>query len=290
VRLHGPSGDTGEAASGVTAALAAYADGTGSEHAALLALAAARLLVPVVAVPGGPGGHGGTGSPPMRGGVQGGRPPRETEQTEMALPTLIGNDGRTAIIAFTGTETLSRWQEDARPVPVPARQVWAAAHAEADAAVIDVAGPVPLVIEGARLRALANGQPPPLPHEDPDIRAEVAAVTPDFTLEAGGRDTDLAVTLKTTDMDQIRHYAEQIAVRLSVRLRRGIEIRAFLSRTQAAGSPAPHWTRGPRRPTAPCVTLKAREVERRPADTTRTFRIITGGSRADRHLLGKPPA
>ena len=159
----------------------------------------------------------------------------------MALPTLIGTDGRIAIIAFTGTETLSRWQEDARPVPVPARRVWTAAHAEADAAVIDVAGPVPLVIEGARLRALANGQPPPLPHEDPDIHAEVAAVTPDFTLAAGGRGTDLAVTLKAADMDQVRRYAEQIAVRLRVRLRRGIEIRAFLSRTQAAGSPAPHW-------------------------------------------------
>jgi hypothetical protein len=149
----------------------------------------------------------------------------------MALPTLIGNDGRTAIIAFTGTETLSRWQEGARPVPVHARQVWAAAQAEADAVVIDVAGPVSLVIEGTRLRALANGQPPPLPHEDPDIHAEVAAVTPDFTLEPGGRDTDLAVTLTTRDMDQLRRYAEEIAVRLSVRLRRGIEIRAFLSRT-----------------------------------------------------------
>ena len=250
MRLRRPSGDTGEAASGVTAALAAYADGTGSEHAALLALAAARLLVPVVAVPG-PGGNGGTGSPPMPGGPGGSAPrtnrvpPRPAEQSEMALPTLIGNDGRTAIIAFTGTETLSRWREGARPVPVSARQVWAAAHAEADAAVIDVAGPVPLVIEGARLRALADGQPPPQPHEDPDVHAEVAAVTPDFTLEAGGRDTDLAVTLKATDMDQVRRYAEQIAVRLSVRLRRGIEIRASLSRTKAAGSPAPRWTRGP---------------------------------------------
>ena len=238
MRLPRPSGDTGEAASGVTAALAAYADGTGSEHAALLALAAARLLVPVVAVPGGPGGPGGMGGaePPMRGGSSGGRPPGLAEPpgastAEMALPTLIGADGRVAIIAFTGTETLSRWQEDARPVPVPARQVWAAAHAEADAAVIDVAGPVPVVIEGARLRALADGQPPPLPHEDPDIHAQVAAVTPDFTLQAGGHDTDLAVTLKTTDMDQVRRYAEQIAVRLRVRLRRGIEIRAFLSRT-----------------------------------------------------------
>ena len=140
----------------------------------------------------------------------------------MALPTLIGTDGRVAVIAFTGTETLSRWQEDARPVP--------------------------LVIEGARLRALANGQPPPLPHEDPDIHAEIAAVTPDFTLGAGGRDTDLAITLKTTDMDQARRYAEQIAVRLRVRLRRGIEIRAVLFRTQAAGSPAPHLSRGPHPP------------------------------------------
>src|SRR5215470_7891218 len=112
VRSRRPPGDSGEAASGVTAALAAYADGTGSEHAALLALAAARLLVPVVAVPAGPGGPGGTGGgqPPVRGGVQRGRPPRSN--SEMALPTLIGNDGRTAIIAFTGTETLSRWQED----------------------------------------------------------------------------------------------------------------------------------------------------------------------------------
>jgi SseB protein N-terminal domain len=242
VRLRRPSGDTGEAASGVTAALAAYADGTGSEHAALLALAAARLLVPVVAVLAAGGDE--ELEPPMRGGPQGGRPPRSNsdgaeKESEMALPTLIGNDGRTAIIAFTGTETLSRWQEDARPVPVPAWQVWAAAHAEADAAVIDVAGPVPLVIEGARLRALANGQPPPLPHEDPDIHAEVAAVTPDFILESGGRDTDLAVTLTIRDMDQVRRYAEQIAIRLSVRLRRGIEIRASLSRTHAADSPAP---------------------------------------------------
>src|SRR5262249_49966455 len=204
-------------ASGVTAALAAYADGTGSEHAALLALAAARLLVPVVAVPGpggpgGPGGDGGTGSPPMRGGIPGGRPPGAS-RAAVAVPTLTGTDGRIAIIAFTGTETLSRWQEDARPVPVPARRVWAAAHAEADAAVIDVAGPVPLVIEGARLRALANGQPPPLPHEDPDIHAEVAAVTPDFTLEPGGRDTDLAVTLRTRDMGELRRHPHVIAAR-----------------------------------------------------------------------------
>src|SRR5215471_4457874 len=71
VRLRRPSGDTGGAAGGVTAALVAYADGTGSEHAALLALAAARLLVPVVAVPGGQHSDG------------------TEKESEMALPTLI---------------------------------------------------------------------------------------------------------------------------------------------------------------------------------------------------------
>jgi hypothetical protein len=206
VRVSKPSGDTGEADPRVARALSAFARGTGSEHAALTALAGTRLLVPVVAILAAANADG------------------TEKESEMAIPTLIGSDGRRAVIAFTGTESLRRWKDDARPVPVPAARVWAAALAEADAAVIDVAGPVPLAVEGARLRALASGEPPPLPHEDPDIAAEVAAVTPDFTLGPGGPDSDLAVTLKTADMDQAR----QIALRLAERCRRGIEIRTFL--------------------------------------------------------------
>jgi hypothetical protein len=106
--------------------------------------------------------------------------------------------------------------------------------------VIDVAGPVPLAVEGARLRALADGEPPPLPHEDPDIRAEVAAVTPDFTLGPGGPDSDLAVTLKTADMD----HARQIALRLAPRCRRGIEIRTFLSERPRLTPAVPRSRRG----------------------------------------------
>jgi hypothetical protein len=105
-----------------------------------------------------------------------------------------------------------------------------------------------MVVEGARLTALANGEPPPLPHEDPDIRAEVAAVTADFTLAPGSAGTDLTVILATTDMAQAGDVASQIATRLAPRLRRGIEIRTSLSRTSAADSPAPcPFTRRPRR-------------------------------------------
>lgn len=255
-----PAGDTGGADPAVTAILAAYAAGEAAEQAVLAAVAASRLLVPVVAVsvasaeaapagkpgelgrsrapgesgvvrpPGVLGQPGALGSSPE--GAQPGSPGRESsldgaeKETEMALPTLIGNDGRKAVLAFTGTDTIRRWRADARPVPVPAAQLWPAVAAErADAVVIDVAGPVPLVVEGARLRALASGAPPPPPHADPDIRAQVAAVTTDFTLEPGGQDADLTITLKTSDLAAARAAAEAIAARLAPRLRRGLAIR-----------------------------------------------------------------
>ena len=208
VRFGRPAGDTGEADPAVTAALDAYARGAGSEHAALTAVAGSRLLVPVVAVL----------TEASEAGTE--------KQSEMALPTLLRNDGRKAVIAFTGSETLSRWRADARPVPVAAPRVCEATLAEAaDALVIDVAGPVPLVVEGARLRAIAASQPPPRLHEDPDIHAEVAAVTSQFTLEPGEHGTDLLVTLRTPDAAAARRTGEQIAIRLGNRLRRGIEVR-----------------------------------------------------------------
>jgi hypothetical protein len=222
----------------VTAVLAAYAAGEATEFAALTAIAATRLLVPVVAVPVEPGVQSAdSGTSPQGCERQGAAPSgnaahpapgavgREKE-TEMALPTLIGNDGRRAVIAFTGIETVSRWRADARPVPIPAASLWLAAAAEqADAVVIDVAGPVPLVIEGARLAALADGAPPPAPHEDPDVRAQVAAVTSDFVLGPGGQEAELTITLTAADPAGARAAAEAIAARLAPRFRRGLAFR-----------------------------------------------------------------
>jgi hypothetical protein len=203
-----PAGDDGGADPTVAAALAAYAAGHGTEFAVLTAVAASRLLVPVVAVL----------TEADTGGTE--------KETQMALPTLVGNDGRKAVIAFTSTDAVARWRADARPVPVPAAGLWPAVAAEqADAVVIDVAGPVPVVVEGARLAALAGGGPPPAPHQDPDVRAQVAAVTADFTLEPGGADADLTVTLRTGDPAGARAVAEAVAARLAPRFRRGIAFR-----------------------------------------------------------------
>jgi SseB protein N-terminal domain len=241
-------GDRGAADPLLTAALAAYQVGQGSEQAALTALAAARLLVPVIAVL----GHGAaTDGAPTDGAATDGAPtdgaptaPRGDKDSEMVLPTLIGRDGRPAVLAFTGLDALARWRPDARPMPAEADRVWRAAVADGCAVVIDVAGPVPLAVEGARLAALAAGQSVPLPYDDPDVRAEVQAaiaaepVIAGFSL-APGRDDgpDLTVTLHLAGTgpaarparDQnwgpaVNRAAADLAARLGTRLRRGIEV------------------------------------------------------------------
>jgi SseB protein N-terminal domain len=241
-------GDRGAADPLLTAALAAYQVGQGSEQAALTALAEARLLVPVIAVL----GHGApTDGAPTDGAATDGpatdgapTAPRGDKDSEMVLPTLIGRDGRPAVLAFTGLDALARWRPDARPMPAEADRVWRAAVADGCAVVIDVAGPVPLAVEGARLAALAAGQPVPPPYDDPDVRAEVQAaiaaepVIAGFSLAPGRNEgPDLTVTLHLArtgpaarparDQDwgpAVNRAAADLAARLGTRLRRGIEV------------------------------------------------------------------
>ncbi len=233
------SGDDGSADPQVAAALAAFAAGSGSEHAALTALAGSRLLVPLVAAlaqekptattPNGPSPHCGTASLS--------RQPGGGEKTsEVALPTLIGKDGRRAVPAFTSLAALTRWRPGARLVPASAGQVWRAAAQESSAVVIDVAGPVPLAIEGTRLAALARGEAVPLPYQDPDILAEVTAAAAQLPVPAsvrlapGDAGGDLVIQLmlpagcdSSAAADLVAAMGAGVMARLGGRLRQGIE-------------------------------------------------------------------
>jgi hypothetical protein len=240
--------DDGSANPAVTTALSAFAAAEGSEHAALTALAGIRLLVPFVAAlaagadrPAEPGpGEPGPADP----GPAQARGRGSEKASEMALPTLIGRDGRRAIPAFTCLESLARWQPSARPVPAHAASVWRAAVEDSCSVVIDVAGPVPLAVEGARLAALAQGAPVPLPHDDPDVREVIAAVLAEvaaaagFTLDDGGfalspaePDSDLLIELavpaaldRTAAEDFAARAGSAVLDRLAPRLCRGIAI------------------------------------------------------------------
>jgi hypothetical protein len=140
----GFAGDHGEPGASLTAALAAYAEGTGSRVDALAAVRTSRLLVPVVAVLGDVevDEHGLT----------------HDKTSDMATVLLQGADGRMALLAFSGTPTLQAWDPQARPVPVTARTAAQAALQDGAAAiVVDVAGPAAFVIEGEDLEGLARG-------------------------------------------------------------------------------------------------------------------------------------
>jgi SseB protein N-terminal domain len=233
------AGDDGTADPRLAAVLAAYAAGRESERAMLTVLAGARLLVPLVERP-----------------AAATEPAQACARGEMAFPMLIGRDGRPGLLAFTSLAALVSWRPDARPVPTPAGQVWGTAVADECAVVIDVAGPVPVAVEGARLAALAAGEAPPEPHTDPDIRADVAAALATAAtqarasgpaiagadLAAGPDGTDLAVQLlirpapagppapepvpELAVQQAVQQAAEVIAARLAGRLRRGIQFSA----------------------------------------------------------------
>jgi SseB protein N-terminal domain len=237
--------DDGSADPRAAATLAAFGSGLGSEHAALTALAAARLLVPIVSAPSRAAGHD------QPGDTGAGVAPAATADhgAQMSLPTLIGRDGRAAIPAFTSLDTLARWDPRARPVPALAGSVWRAAVDSSSAVVVDVAGPVPLAIEGARLAALADGQPVPLPHQDPDVLAAARAAASGEPAIAGLRLTpgtgpvpgggpaeaepgaDLQVELTLADgcaaaaaEAAARRLGSDLMNQLGARLRRGITI------------------------------------------------------------------
>lgn len=228
---HPFDGDDGAANPRVAAALAAFASGTGSEHAALTSLAGVRLLVPVVAAEVPDASHRaafGVGA---------------ERASEMSIPTLVGRDGRAAVPAFTCLDALVSWRPGARPVPVEAGSVWQGAAAESCAVVLDIAGPVSLAIDGARLAALASGQAVPLPHEDPDVLAELTAIVAGQSaisqarLADGGRDADLVVELAFSPGhaesagELARLVGTAMLARLGSRLRRGIQV--------AIGPPSP---------------------------------------------------
>jgi len=140
----GFAGDDGSADPALAAALEAYRSGTGDRAGVLATLGSARLMVPVVAV---------------LGSVEYDDAGLAHDKTsDMAAVLLTRPDGRRGLLAFTSAERLASWDPEARPVPVTAATAaQAAVQEQADALVIDVAGPVRYAVEGDDLRAVAAG-------------------------------------------------------------------------------------------------------------------------------------
>src|SRR4051812_12672219 len=88
--------DDGSADAAVVSALSAFQSGTAAAAEVLAVLSEARLLVPVVAL--------------LTESELGEHGLKQDKESEMALPKLIGKDGREAVIAFTGVESMKLWR------------------------------------------------------------------------------------------------------------------------------------------------------------------------------------
>ncbi|MGD9960262.1 SseB family protein [Nocardioides sp.] len=140
----GFSDDNGDAEPALGAALAAYSADPGRFPEALAELQRSRVLVPVVALLG-----------EVEYDDQG---LAHDKTSDMAAVLLQGNDGRLALLAFTSLTSMKAWDPEARPVPVAAAVAAQSALQDGAAALLlDVAGPVTLVVDGPDLEGLARG-------------------------------------------------------------------------------------------------------------------------------------
>ncbi|MFJ8148395.1 SseB family protein [Streptomyces sp. NPDC096048] len=227
------SDDDGSADPRLSAALAAWAEDRTALGPVLETLKGARLLVPVVAVLG--------EVEEDENGL------RREKSSDMAVPTLKAGD-RTALPAFTSTDSLARWDAGARPVAVPVHQALrAAAHEKADTVVLDLAGPVPFELTGAVLLALAEGRTTTDPLQDPAVaeavRAAVAAEPAVLRAHLGpGRaDGTLALQLESgaDPARAARAVAERLAAdeTLRARLVRGLDLALLPAGATPPGEP-----------------------------------------------------
>ncbi|RSN74741.1 hypothetical protein DMH26_42315 [Streptomyces sp. WAC 05379] len=227
------SDDDGSADPRLSAALAAWAEDRTAEAPVLGALKDARLLVPVVAV---------------LGEVEEDENGLRREKTsDMAVPTLKAGD-RTALPAFTSTESLARWDPAARPVAVRLHQALeAAAHEKADTIVLDMAGPVPYELTGRALLAVAEGRTTTDPLADPAVREAVRAAVSEVPavlsahLGPGQADGTLALVLDASaaPAEAARAVAERLAAAetLRARLVSGLDLAVLPAGTTPPGEP-----------------------------------------------------
>ncbi|MFF3635377.1 SseB family protein [Streptomyces sp. NPDC002250] len=245
----GYSDDDGSADPRLSAALAAWAGDRTAVGPVLAALKGARLLVPVVAVLGEVEEDSQEGrEAPRKGG--GGRREgglRREKTSDMAVPTLKAGD-RTALPAFTSTESLARWDPAARPVAVPLHQALeAAAHEKADTVVLDLAGPVPFELTGPALLALAEGRTSTDPLTDPAVlgavREAVAAEPAVLRAHLGPGQADGTLVLVLDPAAPPAEAARAVAARLAAdetlraRLVRGLDLALLPAGTTPPGEP-----------------------------------------------------
>ena len=155
-KYHNFDTDDGAMDAGYAAALAQLASGNGTEAQVVAALATARVFIPIVAQ--------------LAEQTVGENGLVSDKESDMALVTLQGPDGRKTLPVFTHAEALTRWHPQARPVAVyAARAALSAVAEEAQLMVLDPGSQRPFVVRRPAMWALAQQKHWLPSYSDPEV-------------------------------------------------------------------------------------------------------------------------
>lgn len=214
--------DDGSADPEVHARMREHSEGKVGDRQVLSALGTSRVLVPVVA--------------DATKTEQGADGLTKDKNSEVAVPVMTGRDGRRGLLAFTSVDAVRRWHPDARPVPFTTQDACQAVLDEdADALVLDVAGPVPYTVQGQFLTMLAEYGVVPEPQEDPQVLALIYRIThTEFGVERvrvhAPEKGEIGIRLELEERDDtaLQRMAERLREELAPVLPGGIELSAVV--------------------------------------------------------------
>jgi hypothetical protein len=102
---------------------------------------------------------------------------KKDENVEMMQALFSSNDGKVAMPVFTSLDELTKWNKEARPIPLVANDfAQQTIDQELDALILDIASDHRFVIQGYMLSCLAKNQEWNYPHQDLEVKETIEKI------------------------------------------------------------------------------------------------------------------
>ena len=102
---------------------------------------------------------------------------KKDENVEMMQALFSSNDGKVAMPVFTSLDELTKWNKEARPIPLLSNDfAQQTIDQELDALILDIASDHRFVIQGYMLSCLAKNQEWNYPHQDLEVKETIEKI------------------------------------------------------------------------------------------------------------------
>jgi hypothetical protein len=162
---------------------------------------------------------------------------KKDENVEMMQALFSSNDGRVAMPVFTSLDELTKWNKEARPLPLIANDfAQQTIDQELDAIIVDIASDHRFVIKGYMLNCLAKNQEWNYPHQDLTVIETIERICQRFENVSKieitkGVDCDLYVNIygPSNLADEVINLGKEIAEQEIIRERAPLGADLFLT-------------------------------------------------------------